>query len=140
MITVYTAGGMEFLTNEEMTSWRNKAEEMLDDVRWLHPTRRIPLHDQQDNELETYNKLHRIVQQDLEDIKRSDIILADIRESQPGRKIGTHMEIALAWEWRKTVIAIVDKSQFKHPFVYTMCTEVHYSLEDAIDAVSEYTT
>lgn len=134
---IYTAGGMEFLTKEEMTSWRDYVEDTLPDVLWLHPTRRIPLHEDQ-SELETYNKLHRIVQQDLDDIRSSDLILADIRESQPGRKIGTHMEIALAWEWRKPVIAIVDKKQFKHPFVYTMCTEVHYSLDEAIDAISEY--
>jgi len=48
------------------------------------------------------------------------------------------MEVALAWERGIPVIAIVDEKQFKHPFIYTMCTEVHHTLEDAIEAVREY--
>ncbi len=135
--TVYTAGAMEHITDDQMTGWRNRVELELPDHKFYHPTRRAAIH-KEEYSIETYNKLHRIVAQDLEDIKKSDIILANIKDSEPGRKWGTVMEMALAWEWDKVVIAVVDIDQFKHPFVYTMCTEVHYNLEDAIEAVRMY--
>ena len=139
MITIYTAGAMEHISKSDMEGWRNTAEAGLPDARFLHPTRRSPLHEQmEDGTLETFSKLKRIVAQDLKDIRDSDLILVNLKDSEPGKKWGSVMEVALAWEWGKPIIAIVDEKQFKHPFIYTMCTEVHYSLEDAIDAVKEY--
>jgi hypothetical protein len=56
----------------------------------------------------------------------------------PGKKWGTVMEVAQAYQWGKIIIALVDPDQFKHPFIYTYATEVHYDLQDALDAVVEY--
>ena len=138
-ITIYSAGAMEHVSKDAMEGWRHLAEEMIPDAKFLHPTRRKPLHDQmEDSTLETYSKLKRIVAQDLKDIKESDLVLVNLKDSEPGKKWGSVMEVALAWEWGKPVIAVVDEKQFKHPFIYTMCTEVHYSIEDGIEACKEY--
>jgi hypothetical protein len=48
------------------------------------------------------------------------------------------MEVAKAKEWNKVIIALVDPNQFKHPFIYTYATEVHYDLQDAVEAVVDY--
>jgi nucleoside 2-deoxyribosyltransferase len=139
MITVYTCGAMEHVSEDAMKGWRAHLEDNLPDVKFLHPTRRMPLHQQmEDASLATYNKLKRIVAQDIKDINESDLIVANLKDSEPGKKWGSVMEVALAWERGIPVIAIVDEKQFKHPFIYTMCTEVHHTLEDAIDAVQEY--
>jgi len=139
MITVYTCGAMEHISESDMKGWRLYMEENLPDVRFLHPTRRIPLHKQMgDATMETYNKLKRIVAQDIKDIKNSSLVVANLRDSEPGKKWGSVMEVALAWDWGIPVIGIVDKKQFKHPFIYTMCTEVHYDVDSAIDAVKDY--
>ena len=138
---IYTAGGMEFVSEKDMLGWREEVEEQCSaaGIECLHPTRRKPLHDQLEDTLPSYNKLKRITTQDLIDIKSCDLILADLRDSSPGRKWGTCMEVALASEWNIPVIVIVDEDQFKHPFIYTFATEVHYTLQDAIDAVIDYT-
>ena len=138
---VYTAGAMEHVSNSDMTGWRDYSDKFLDDfdIKCLHPTRRAPIHDQEaDDDISTYNKLKRITAQDMADIKRSSVILADLRDSMPGKKWGTVMEIAQAYHWDKVIIALVDPGQFKHPFIYTYATEVHYDLQDALDAVIEY--
>lgn len=138
---VYTAGAMEHVSISDMNNWRDYVEECLDecDIKCLHPTRRTPIHDQEaDDGISTYNKLKRITAQDLLDIKRSRVILADLRDSMPGKKWGTVMEVAQAYHWDKVIIALVDPDQFKHPFIYTYATEVHYDLQDAIDSVIEY--
>jgi len=139
---VYTAGAMEHVSNEDMLSWREYVQEYLDgfDIQCLHPTRRAALHLslEEEEDISTYNKLKRIEAQDMLDIKRSRVLLADLRDTSPGKKWGTVMEVAKAKEWNKIIIALVDPGQFKHPFIYTYATEVHYDLQDAVEAVVDY--
>lgn len=138
---VYTAGPMEQVCDKTMLDWRIYVREFLRevDIECLHPTRRVALHDQEATEdISTYNKLKRIVAQDMDDIRNSKVILADLRDSMPGKKWGTVMEIAKAHEWDKIIIVLVDPGQFKHPFIYTYATEVHYDLQEAVEAVIDY--
>jgi len=140
---VYTAGAMEHVSTSDMMDWREYVDQALQefDIKCLHPTRRIPLHlseNYDDADISTYNKLKRIEAQDMLDIKNSKVILADLRDSMPGKKWGTVMEVAKAKEWGKVIIVLVDPGQFKHPFIYTYATEVHYDLQEAIEAVLDY--
>jgi hypothetical protein len=139
---VYTAGAMEHVSQENMLGWRRYVEEYLEpfEIECLHPTRRMPLHEQENDEgdMSTYNRLKRIEAQDMLDIKASKVIFADLRDSMPGKKWGTVIEVAKAKEWGKVVIALVDRGQFKHPFIYAYATEVHHNIEDAVEAVLEY--
>ena len=86
---VYTAGPMEHVSKETMEGWRNYVDNYLSDfdIECLHPTRRTPLHEQlEEDDLSTYNKLKRIVAQDMLDIENSKVVLADLRDSMPGKK------------------------------------------------------
>ena len=112
---VYLAGSMEGCPEHEMKAWRNYVTQQLEwaDIKTLDPTRRGILHERFDDS----NIRNRIVQQDLEDISRSKVVFADLRDSTPGKKWGTVSEIALAQRDRRIIIALVDKGQFKHPFI-----------------------
>jgi hypothetical protein len=138
---VYTAGAMEHVSEQDMLGWRGQVEDFLADyyIDCLHPTRRVPIHSEaRDNDLSTFNRLKRIEAQDMLDIKNSKVVLADLRDSMPGKKWGTVIEVAKASDWGKIVIVLVDPEQFKHPFIYTYATEVHYDLQEAMDAVLSY--
>lgn len=139
---VYTAGAMEHVSTSDMMDWRTYVDKYLGElgIACLHPTRRVPIHLslEEDGPMSTYNKLKRIEAQDMLDIKRSKVILADLRDSMPGKKWGTVIEVAKAKDWGKVVIVLVDPGQFKHPFIYTYATEVHYDLQAAVEAVVGY--
>ena len=133
---VYLAGSIEGVSEHEMTAWRNYVTQQLDmaDINTLDPTRRGILHERFDDS----NIRNRIVQQDLEDISRSKVVFADLRDSTPGKKWGTVMEVSLAQRDRRIIIALVDEYQFKHPFIWSMATEVHTDIDDAIAATISY--
>ncbi len=132
----YLAGPMEGLTYEQMTGWRKKASEQLwlREIDTLDPTRRVSYHDQAKNDYTA----NRVVKHDLQDIAYSTVVLADLRDSLPGRKWGTVCEIAHAHTKNKIIVVITDATQFKHPFIEYYATEIHHNLEDAIDAVVTY--
>jgi hypothetical protein len=133
---VYLAGSIEGLTYEEMTGWRKYATQQLKlkGIDTLDPTRRITYHDQKDKAYAAA----RVVKHDLQDIHNSSVILVDLRDSTPGRKWGTVCEVAHSHTKNKIIIAVTDKEQFKHPFIEFYATEIHHSLDDAIEAVSTY--
>jgi len=132
----YLAGPMEGLTYFEMTEWRKYATSQLNlrEIDTLDPTRRISYHDQE----KTIYTASRVVKHDLQDIAFSSIILADLRDSTPGRKWGTVCEIAHAHTKNKIIIVLNDKTQFKHPFIEFYATEIYNDLDKAIEAVSTY--
>jgi len=133
---VYLAGPMEGLTFEEMTEWRYAATHLLNlaDIDTLDPTRRMSYHNQEKNDYTA----SRVVKHDLQDIAFSSVVLADLRDSTPGRKWGTVCEIAHAHTKNKIIIVVTDKNQFKHPFIEFYATEIYNDLTDAIEAVSTY--
>jgi len=133
---VYLAGPMEGLTYEEMTEWRNEATYLLNlaDIDTLDPTRRIAYH----NQLKNDYTAGRVVKHDLQDIAYSSVILANLKDSTPGKKWGTVCEIAHAHTKNKIIIVVTDENQFKHPFIEFYATEIYNDLTDAIEAVTTY--
>jgi len=133
---VYLAGPMEGLTFEEMTEWRYAATRLLNlaDIDTLDPTRRVSYHNQTKNDYTA----GRVVKHDLQDIAYSSVVLADLRDSTPGRKWGTVCELAHAHTKNKIIIVITNKDQFKHPFIEFYATEIYHDLTDAIEAVTTY--
>jgi hypothetical protein len=133
---VYLAGSMEGLTKEEMSEWRlyTAARLSLHEIDVLDPTRRISFHDQKDSEYAAA----RVVKHDLQDIAFSSVVLVDLRDSTKGRKWGTVCEMAHSHTKNKIIVVVMDPGQFRHPFVEFYATEIHYNLDDAIDAVITY--
>ena len=66
------------------------------------------------------------------------ILLADIRDSRPGKKWGTVMEVQFAETKHKIVIVVQDEGQVIHPFIEACATEIHTNIEDAIEAIITY--
>ena len=132
----YLCGAMEGVTSSDMRGWREKATAFLAlrGIKTLDPTRRAIYHS---TEMDV-NKANRILKMDLQDIAHSRVVLADLRDSMPGKKWGSVMEVAFAQTKHKIIITVLDKEQFEHPFIRSYSTEIHYSLEDALEAVAEY--
>lgn len=133
---VYLCGAIEGVSKESMTGWRTEATKYLADrdIRVLDPTRRLEFHKTDMDQ----NHANRVLKMDLQDIAHSRVILADMRDSQPGRKLGSAMEIQFAQTKHKIIILLVDEEQFKHPFLFACATEIHHNLSDALEACAEY--
>ena len=133
---VYLAGKMEQCDAASMLTWRITAtnELQLAGIPVLDPTRRGLLH----NRFDDANVRNRIVQQDLEDISRSKVLLCNLQDSIPGKGWGTVAEMALAQRDRRVIITLMDEGHFKHPFIYNFSTEIYTDLDEAIEAVIAY--
>ena len=133
--SVYIAGSMEGLSEVERSEYFDYVEQKLSvrDIPTKNPNRRNSLHIDTDKNLRK-----RIHAADLRDIADCMIVLADIRDSRPGKKWGTVMEIQFAETKHKIVIVVQDVGQRIHPFIESCATEIHTSLDDAIEAIESY--
>lgn len=140
---VYLAGPMEDVSKEEMCGWRLEATRILNSVNIpsLDPTRRVSYHDELQgylgDEMRTLNVSRRIFKQDMQDIANSRVILADVRRST-GRGTGTAMELMFAHTENKIIILWSDSEDYPHPFIMSVATEIHHTLDDCIEAVRGY--
>ena len=131
---VYLAGPMEDVSKEQMNGWRETATNFLmhAGIDVLDPCRRGIWHEHFDDP----NVRSRIVQQDLQDLSHSRVILANFQGG--GRGLGTMAEMSLAQRDRRAVITVLDKGAFLHPFIFHFSTEVHYDLNKALESVVTY--
>jgi len=131
----YLCGPIEGLTHKQQTEWRDIATSSLAncDIATLDPCRRVNFVLDK-----SPNAANRVFKCDLQDIANSTVILANLTDSLPGKKWGSVAEVAHAHTHNKIIIVIIDKDQFHHPFITSYATEIHYTLDDAIAAVTEY--
>jgi len=132
---VYLAGSIEGISWEEATEWRNKAKTYLEnfDIDCLDPCRRVAFAETTERHADA-----RIFKADLQDISYSSVLLVNLCESIPGKKWGTVCETAHAHTKNKIIIVLMDEGQWLHPFISMYATEIHYTLNDACNAVREY--
>jgi hypothetical protein len=131
----YLCGPIEGLSFEQATEWRNTAKLQLGlvGVDVLDPTRRTSYIN--DN---SEHAAARVWKCDLQDISHSSVILANLSDDLPGKKWGSVAEIAHGHTKNKIIIVILGKDQWIHPFIKSYATEIHRSLDSALDAVKEY--
>jgi len=138
---VYLAGPMAQMSGEEMKSWREYATEVLEgaDVPVLDPTRRTSFHVQllDDRGMEQ-NLAKRIFKQDLRDIARCEVLLCDLRDHPKAKAQGTAAEVMFSHMKHKTIIAWKNPEDMLNPFMTAMVTEVHNSLDEALEAAIDY--
>ena len=132
---VCIAGSMEGISDAERSEYFDYVERELTlrDIPSRNPNRRNSLHIDTDKNLRK-----RIHAADLRDIADCMILLADIRDSRPGKKWGTVMEVQFAETKHKIVIVVQDEGQRVHPFIEACATEIHTCIDDAIEAVTTY--
>jgi len=149
---VYLAGTMT--GKHEHFDWRIHAEREFRKVgiHTLSPFRgkSITQLDATGNiEFSDYSKLtegispNRIVARDYADVRKADILLANLTETKDIRpSIGTISELAWAYAMQKPVICIVDnttnENYYKHPFTRVFVHHWVDSIEAGIDAVIHY--
>jgi hypothetical protein len=134
-MTVYLAGSIEGISLEEATKWRETATSFLnkEGIGTLDPTRRKKFHDQP----YSINLAKRIVKMDIDDIRNSQVVLMNLKDRGQGKAWGTICELMIAQGQFKTIVVVLEEG-FKHPFVDVFATELHHTLEDALEATLAY--
>jgi len=123
MYKIYLCGGIQYVDNEESTTWRNYAKSKLyaNVFNCLDPMRR----NFRSNELESRNE---IIAFDKADIINSDILL--VNATKPSW--GTAMEIMFGFIHHKIIIAWVGNKYEVSPWVKYHSTQTFKELDDAI--------
>jgi nucleoside 2-deoxyribosyltransferase len=135
MAVVYLAGPMENCSVGESRKWRIIVDDMLDKGAWppieiLDPTRRFHGGD--------VSLFKRIFEMDLLDIRRSDFIIADLRDYKMP-KHGTAMEVFYAsYVEKKPVIGIKNADDIPHPFFEQLVTDWVHTPEEAAQALIDH--
>lgn len=124
---VYLCGPINGCNDQECNNWRAEVKKHFSNT--IDPMRR----DYRGREAESVNE---IVELDIQDIRNSDIILANC----PKPSVGTSMEIFFAHSIGKTVIAVVPDKSKASPWLTYHCSELHESLNDAIAATRRWMT
>jgi len=141
---VYLSGPISGKTYEGATSWRDDARRFLEGygIEVLDPMRgKASLQGQ--SKIEDRPDVGDVLVQDAAifhrdhwDVQRADIILVNLSEAGKRVSIGTVMEIAFAWVYRKIIILILPPGTVhEHAFVRypaSMRTEV---LDDGLQLV-----
>lgn len=128
--TIYLAGSASKDVNFSM-EWREKAEALLPDFKCLSPFRGRDLRNP-DNFVEASE----IVTRDLDDIHRSDIILAEM-VFPDYNYLGTSMEIREAFVWNKPVMIWTPCWQ-NHYWIKYHATKCMPTLEDLCAYINEF--
>jgi hypothetical protein len=115
---VYLCGPINGCTDAECNDWRSYAKSRLPDT--LDPMRR----DYRGREVESVNE---IVELDKRDVAASDVILANC----PKPSVGTSMEIFLAWQQGKIVVAVAQEPV--SPWLRYHSTKIVPTIKEAID-------
>lgn len=142
----YMAGPINNCTDEEAYGWRRDLKKLdMPGIVWVDPLDR----DYRGREMLNSKD---IVQNDLEAIRKSDVVLAYLwKEDQP--YFGTSMEIMYAWmigvpvvsvmpfplnvKGEKLLAEIGGKNPSFHPWIKEMSVCVCYTLDDALAKVRE---
>lgn len=132
---VYLAGSIEGIPFEQAKKWRETATSFFKEhgIKTLDPTRRKQFHDQP----YSLNLAKKIVRLDYNDIASSDVVLLNLKERGEGRAWGSICEMVTAATQGRAVICVIEEG-FTHPFIDVYCTEIHHTLEDAMEATLAY--
>jgi nucleoside 2-deoxyribosyltransferase len=115
---VYLCGPINGCTDAECNDWRSYAKSRLPDT--LDPMRR----DYRGREAESVNE---IVELDKIDVQECDAVIANC----PKPSVGTSMEVFLAWQQGKIVIAVAQEPV--SPWLRYHSTKIAPTIKDAID-------
>lgn len=125
MTTVYLAGGINGLSDSDAKDWREYAKEHLR-ADTLDPMRR----DYRGKEDESISK---IVWGDLQDIAKSDLVLASCVRPSWGTAMEIHHATYIA---RKPVFAVVPEGEAVSPWLRFFTAGVFSTFDEAIDHIN----
>ena len=80
-----------------------------------------------------------IVYRDLDDINRSDLVLAVVNRQGDKISFGTPCEVMYAWLQQKPVVFVSDDEELRnHPWVRGLCVKVFNNVKDAVEYILEF--
>jgi nucleoside 2-deoxyribosyltransferase len=146
MKTIYLAG---FISTDypQTYEWRKKAWQLLHGPYFeiLSPLRGKENLGVQSNDgglTSTVNTSRDIILRDFHDVKRSDVILANLENyGSPRPLLGTIYELGWAWEQQKPVVAVCSLENTlmrKHPFVVETVSHYFETVEEACKFTDDY--
>ncbi|NSW84091.1 MAG: nucleoside 2-deoxyribosyltransferase [Syntrophothermus sp.] len=127
MSKVYLAGGIDGLSREQATCWRQRATEVLQNKGFevIDPTH--------GRDMEMVYDPREVVGSAFANVDSADILLVEM--NTPGHAyIGTAIEIRRAWEQGKPIICWGTANRSSY-FLRYHATEISETLEEAIDRV-----
>ena len=137
MQTVYLAGIIDRSNISHSCKWRDKAKDEL--AKHFFDTR-SPLRGKDLTKPSTFEP-NEIVDRDLWDILRSDIVLANISMDENTKKIslGTPCEIMFAYEHNIPVVLVSNVEQVRNHFwMKRLCTKIFPDLDSAVKFIVEW--
>lgn len=132
-MAVYLAGPIGDISIQEAAAWREEAEKRLEaaGIKAYNPLRGKDL---SDINIKTKLDYIEVVERDLDDIKKSDIILVDLRREV--NIIGTAMEMAYARMWGKEIY-VFGTAYRQHYWVKYHVDRFFDDLDEAIEGIME---
>ena len=118
----YLCGGIFGLDDESATGWRTKAKELMPEVEWIDPMAR-------DYRGAEAGNCRAIVEQDLADIARADVLV--VWAERPSW--GTAMEMVYAHQQKKRIVTFC-RDQIS-PWLQFHSTVVVWSWRDVVTCV-----
>lgn len=124
---VYLAGPINGCTDDEATNWRDVAKELLGPSNCIDPMRR-------DYRGVEDQHVHDIVNGDINDIKNSDVMIANCWKPS----VGTSMEIwaAMHEPWGCPTVIVVPEGARISPWLRYTADRIVHNIEDAVEAAS----
>ncbi len=121
---LYLAGRIDDISIDKRLEWREKAKKYLPEFNILDPM--------EVNQGDTDKQIFELA---LENVRKADIILADIRYAE-AENTGTAAELFLAYTLNKKIIGFSGKKNNKRRvFMNMMVPEQYETLEEAILAI-----
>jgi nucleoside 2-deoxyribosyltransferase len=141
---VYTAGHLRGLHYDKATGWLDKVREgIADDIELISPMRAKEFLKGQiisgTYEDDLIANKRAVIARDKWDVRRCDVVLANLDLAPDKVSIGAICEITLAYELRKPVIIIMsdpDSNKNNHPFVTQEASWIVSDLDEAIDVLN----
>lgn len=136
-VRMYLSGGMSSLSFEEQTKWRKQVKntillfkdyDLVKNPIFFDPTEHYNF------EVQEHKTEKEPFEYDLYQLRNSDLVIVNFNDPN---SIGTAVELALAYEYRKPIVGLNEDGKELHPWLLEMtmrmCTDVeelcHYVMD-----------
>ena len=136
-IRVYLSGGMSNLSIKEQTKWRRDLKDIIwirgdfldKKVYWFDPTEHYNF------EVKEHKTEKEPFEYDLYNLRNSDLVIVNFNDPN---SIGTAVELALAYEYRKPIVGLNEGNKELHPWLVEMTMRMCTDMAELCDYVMDF--
>lgn len=134
---VYLAGGMQNLSFEEQTRWRNQVKDAILFGGYDYDFKPIFINpvNYYNFEEPSHKSEKEVMEFDLHKVRTSDIVVVNFNDPQ---SLGTAMELAIAFENRVPVIGLNKDGFDLHPWLVECCSRICDDMYELVEYIVEY--